>query len=80
MLSHRHLKSDIRIVQLCPIFGRIDHRRGCVNTCYDRTASREFESELAIAAAHVEDPAAVDVAEKFKDQLAFEPLGDGADL
>ena len=36
--------------------------------------------ELSITAAHVENPAAADVADEFKDQLTFEPLGDGADL
>ena len=80
MLRSRHLKIDIRILQLCPAPGCIDHLRGCVDARRSRAALLELDGEFPIATAHVEDPAAANVADEFEDQPPFKLLGDGADL
>jgi hypothetical protein len=63
MLRHRHLKTDIGILELRPPFGCIDHLRGRIDAHNTRAALREFDGERPVAAAHVHDPAAADIAD-----------------
>jgi len=80
MLRFCHHKSDIGILWLRPGLGGIDHLKGRIDTNYNRASLGKLHSELPVAATYVEDPAALDVAHEFEDQLMFEPLGYGAEF
>ena len=80
VLRQGHLEADVGILARGPGFRGVGHLCRRIDAHDDRATPLELERELAIAAAHIEHPAIFDVAYELEDQLALEPLGDGAKL
>jgi hypothetical protein len=66
-----HLKRDFGIASPCPSSRGLDHRGGGVDSRHGRAAAGEFQSQLAVATADIEDLAAADIAGELEDHAAL---------